>query len=195
MKNNKCGVYQILCIPTGKLYVGSSCQIYVRWSQHRNYLTKGISSCRYLQYAWTKHGRSAFRFSILEECDKGQIEEREQFYIDLLKPALNLATSVKRRDSPESRAKIIAAVREKARLRTHCPHGHLYDEANTFIGKKGEKICRACNARRVRQVYVSETAEQRVKTRELARKRQVAYRARQRNLWRVDMFADLENLT
>ena len=27
---------------------------------------------------------------------------------------------------------------------THCVHGHLYDEANTHIGKDGKRNCRAC---------------------------------------------------
>ena len=27
---------------------------------------------------------------------------------------------------------------------THCPKGHAYDEANTYIGKKGWRKCRTC---------------------------------------------------
>jgi hypothetical protein len=29
-------------------------------------------------------------------------------------------------------------------LRTHCPAGHPYDEANTYVDKKGRRSCRAC---------------------------------------------------
>lgn len=29
--------------------------------------------------------------------------------------------------------------------KTHCPQGHAYDEANTYIGTKGERVCRACH--------------------------------------------------
>lgn len=27
---------------------------------------------------------------------------------------------------------------------THCPHGHPYDSENTYINKKGRKVCRTC---------------------------------------------------
>ncbi len=29
-------------------------------------------------------------------------------------------------------------------LVTHCPHGHLYDEANTYVKPTGWRACRAC---------------------------------------------------
>lgn len=29
-------------------------------------------------------------------------------------------------------------------MRTHCKRGHLFDEANTYIGPKGKRRCRAC---------------------------------------------------
>lgn len=34
--------------------------------------------------------------------------------------------------------------------KTHCPHGHAYDEANTYVGKRrSDRRCRACH--RIRQ--------------------------------------------
>ena len=30
------------------------------------------------------------------------------------------------------------------RAKTHCPQGHPYDEANTYIHKHGHRYCRAC---------------------------------------------------
>jgi hypothetical protein len=33
--------------------------------------------------------------------------------------------------------------RAKARI-THCPHGHAYDEMNTYINHRGARICRTC---------------------------------------------------
>lgn len=29
-------------------------------------------------------------------------------------------------------------------MRTHCPRGHAYDKSNTFVGKRGDRRCRAC---------------------------------------------------
>jgi len=31
-------------------------------------------------------------------------------------------------------------------LKTHCPKGHPYDEANTYINKSGGRECRECKA-------------------------------------------------
>jgi HNH endonuclease len=33
----------------------------------------------------------------------------------------------------------------KNRLKTHCPHGHPYDQANTLVTPHGGRACRACN--------------------------------------------------
>lgn len=35
--------------------------------------------------------------------------------------------------------------------KTRCPAGHLYDEANTRIDKRGSRICRACDRDRQRK--------------------------------------------
>jgi hypothetical protein len=48
----------------------------------------------------------------------------------------------------------------KFALTTHCPKGHAYDEANTYINAKGKRFCRACNRIRVAAVYAAETPEQ-----------------------------------
>lgn len=39
---------------------------------------------------------------------------------------------------------------ENAR-KTHCPHGHEYDVANTWISPKGYRNCRACNREKARR--------------------------------------------
>lgn len=51
-----------------------------------------------------------------------------------------LAVNVLRGDSPPAR---------NAR-KTHCPAGHEYDEANTYISASGWRGCRACNRERAR---------------------------------------------
>lgn len=30
------------------------------------------------------------------------------------------------------------------RLRTHCPNGHAYDGPNTYLSKRGSRVCRTC---------------------------------------------------
>jgi hypothetical protein len=39
---------------------------------------------------------------------------------------------------------------ERQRAKTHCPSGHPYDEANTFIARNGWRQCRACRRERER---------------------------------------------
>jgi group I intron endonuclease len=80
------GVYIIICIPTAKLYVGSTINICKRWSDHRCRLRGNRHENPYLQYAWNKHGESAFICIVLEEVSPDTLEQREQFWLDFLSP-------------------------------------------------------------------------------------------------------------
>lgn len=42
-------------------------------------------------------------------------------------------------------------LREPRRQKTHCKHGHAFDEANTRITPTGKRVCRACERERERQ--------------------------------------------
>jgi hypothetical protein len=39
-----------------------------------------------MQHAWTKYGADAFVFTVIETCAPAQLIEREQFYLDTLRP-------------------------------------------------------------------------------------------------------------
>ena len=159
-KNEKTGVYSITCAATNAVYIGASVRIYSRWSQHRGLLRTGKNPCSLLQQAWTQFGEAAFVFAIIEECAADALRQREQFYIDSMNPALNSVTCIKTQSGPMQRANMADALRARAALITHCPRGHAYDERNTYLNKKGKRICRACNAQRVAAVYARETPEQ-----------------------------------
>jgi hypothetical protein len=45
------------------------------------------------------------------------------------------------------RSESLSALRAR---RTHCPQGHAYDEANTYVTKKRERVCRTCHRDRER---------------------------------------------
>lgn len=85
------GVYQIKCLPTEKVYVGSTRRsFYARWYDWKFELRRGRCHNQHLQRAWSKHGEDNFVFSVLEIClEKDIIEEREQYWIDKLKPEFN----------------------------------------------------------------------------------------------------------
>jgi group I intron endonuclease len=59
------GIYQILHVPSGKLYLGSAADIHQRWRVHRGLLRKGSHHSRILQRGWDKYGAQQFVFSIL----------------------------------------------------------------------------------------------------------------------------------
>lgn len=81
--SKKTGIYKITNLENGKIYVGSSCNIYNRWYQHRNSLNKGKHHSIRLQNAWNKYGESKFSFEILEIVERQQLITEEQKYLDL----------------------------------------------------------------------------------------------------------------
>ena len=79
------GIYQIKCIVTDKVYVGSAVHIPKRWRTHRSDMNLNKSKNRHLQNTWNKYGENVFEFSVLEYVyDKEMLISREQFWIDTL---------------------------------------------------------------------------------------------------------------
>lgn len=76
-------VYVITNRTNGRRYVGSAVNFQRRQWSHLGALRKGISHCPHLQAAWTKHGESAFEWSVLELVPNWfDLIPREQFWID-----------------------------------------------------------------------------------------------------------------
>jgi group I intron endonuclease len=84
-----CGVYLITCTANGKSYVGSSCDVYRRWSEHRKSLNASTHANRYLQRCWNKYSEESFEFCILEECNRCDLIVREIFWISYLQADIN----------------------------------------------------------------------------------------------------------
>jgi group I intron endonuclease len=83
-----CGVYRILCRPTGIVYVGSSSKLRRRLLSHTMLLRKGAHDNPRLQNAWNKHGSDSFEFTVLEAVDDPDYQlVREQYWIDKLQAA------------------------------------------------------------------------------------------------------------
>lgn len=88
----KSGIYRWINTLNGKSYIGSSVDISRRLSEYFNYnylineKNQGMTICR----ALLKNGYSNFALEILEYCDETILIEREQFYLDLLKPEYNV---------------------------------------------------------------------------------------------------------
>jgi group I intron endonuclease len=67
--NKICGVYKITNMINGKIYIGSSNNIYNRWSQHKASLNAKTHNNIHLQNAWNLYGSQNFKFEIIENCD------------------------------------------------------------------------------------------------------------------------------
>ena len=84
------GIYKITNLVNNKIYIGSAGTkdgFKKRWGNHKNDLNKNKHHSRHLQSAWNKYGSGNFKFEILEMVeDITKILEREQHYLDILKP-------------------------------------------------------------------------------------------------------------
>lgn len=78
------GVYGILNKVTGKIYVGSSIHVGVRWTDHKSELNYNKHKNVHLQRAWNKYGKDAFVFFIIEYSEAEDLIQREQYWIDRL---------------------------------------------------------------------------------------------------------------
>lgn len=69
------GIYKIENIKNGKVYIGQSIHIEVRWGEHcRN--KKSL-----IDQTIQQEGKNNFIFSILEECKVEELDDKERYYI------------------------------------------------------------------------------------------------------------------
>jgi group I intron endonuclease len=90
-EKNKPGIYIIKNVINDNFYIGQSNDIGRRWIIHLHYLRKGCKTCPILLKAYKKYGESAFKFEVIEYCEIEKLDEREQHYLDTLKPPYNVA--------------------------------------------------------------------------------------------------------
>ena len=89
----KSGVYLWNNLVTGKYYVGSSISLSRRFSCYYSlgYLKNSLENTTSIVYsALLKYGYSNFSLPILEYCEPSKLIDKEQYYIDLLKPEYNI---------------------------------------------------------------------------------------------------------
>ena len=82
------GIYKITNLITGDFYIGQSTDIEKRWCDH---FCKGYGAIHSgpFQDAIDKYGKDGFEFSVLEECDKEDLIQREKYWIKKLSPTYN----------------------------------------------------------------------------------------------------------
>ena len=84
-----CGIYRITNIITGDFYIGSSKDIKRRWREHKTPSAWKRFPNNPLYKDMKKYGLNNFVFEILEEVEIEQLKEKEQEFIETLKPTYN----------------------------------------------------------------------------------------------------------
>ena len=87
--NKICAVYKITNTITGDFYIGSSKNVKNRWMSHKKPSTWNKCPNNQLYLDMQKYGVDKFELQILEEAEIEQLKEKEQWFIELLKPTYN----------------------------------------------------------------------------------------------------------
>lgn len=83
------GIYKIINLINNKIYIGSAINLKRREYEHFRMLEKNIHYNDYLQRSYNKYKQENFKFEIITLCNKEELINLEQYYIDTLKPEYN----------------------------------------------------------------------------------------------------------
>lgn len=98
MKEVICGIYSIKSKLNGKVYIGSSVDIYRRWEKHRAQLRTNKHHSQHLQNHFNKYGEQDLVFNVLEVVHqinkdlKTDLELCEQKHLDATPNKFNILT-------------------------------------------------------------------------------------------------------
>ena len=83
--NNKkfSGIYKIENLVNGKVYIGQSNDVKRRWKEHKRCMTNKKEKDRPFYRAIIKYGIGNFSFKVLTECSLDDLNELEEYYIDI----------------------------------------------------------------------------------------------------------------
>ncbi len=104
----------IINLITKEIYIGSSNSIYYRIARHKSMLKTKSHPNNRLQEGWNINGEISFTIQILERCDRNSLLEREQYYMDILKPTYNISLdAINNTPSENSKLQISNTLKEK----------------------------------------------------------------------------------
>ena len=92
-KYNYSGIYCLKNTIDDKCYVGSAQKLNYRLWNHKHKLVKGNHANNILQNFVNKYGIDKLYFEILERVDIDNLIEKEQYWIDTLKPQFNILST------------------------------------------------------------------------------------------------------
>lgn len=144
MSNSCPGIYQIKNGIDGKLYIGSAVNVDRRFGEHRKQLRGGRHINQKLQRAWDKYGEDVFEFSVVQFCQKDQLIQFEQFYIDkyaCVKKGYNIHPNARNSTGRKVKSSTKAKISEALRGRTLSP------EHRQAISRGGKGVKRGLSTR------------------------------------------------
>src|SRR5438034_64741 len=130
------GIYKIFFISPDKLYIGSAINLRKRYREHMSNLRTGIHKNAHLQRACAKYGLDTLHFEVVEYIEREEdLLEREQHYLDTLKPHYNINPSAQNsslgvKRSLETRAKLSASHKGKPLSPTQRANLVFFQEGN-----------------------------------------------------------------
>ena len=84
-----CGIYKITNTVTNDFYIGSSKDVKHRWRDHKRPSMRKKHPNSQLYKDFQKYGLENFIFEVLEEVAPEKLREKEQQFIETLKPTYN----------------------------------------------------------------------------------------------------------
>ena len=156
-----CGIYCITSKSSQKKYIGQSVNIEQRWKNHLKALSQLKHLNAHLQNSYNKHGAEDFIFEIVCVCEKAELNDNEQKWIDSIpkESLFNIYTKVGKGPdwTDDKRA------RHKERMKEVCSNESF--RKNVSNGMKG--IAKSDEARK----NMSEAAKKRAPASEESRRK------------------------
>ena len=83
------GIYKITNTITGDFYIGSSKDVKQRWANHKKPSTWNKCPNNPMYIDMQEYGKDKFVFEVIEEVEENSLKEKEQEFIETLKPTYN----------------------------------------------------------------------------------------------------------
>jgi group I intron endonuclease len=78
------GIYTLINMNDGKMYVGKAEDVFYRVNKHFRKLNNNTHINKHLQRAWNNTNEDEWSFSIIEECEYDILDKREIYWIEQL---------------------------------------------------------------------------------------------------------------
>lgn len=106
------GVYRILNLLNGKMYIGSSIRLTERLMEHRRELHAGTHFNKHLQASWKKYGEQSFSLEVILNCNyDATVFFEQQILDDIVATGTHVYNIAKTVDAPMKGIKHSAEIR------------------------------------------------------------------------------------